>query len=84
MRQRHAVLTDAQRERAAVLRAEGMPMPWIAEDLGVLPGSLRSLTLPGSAEAHHSWLQQWARIRRQPELRALHDEFTPPEQFHRR
>lgn len=69
--------------RAAELRAEGMPGPWIAEDIDCTPSVLRRLA-PASPEAQREWLSAWAGIRRDPALYRLHRLFTPHERYHRK
>lgn len=68
-------LTEEQIERARVLRAEGMPVVWIAEDLGCSANAV-SLRFQ-NPEANTEWLRVWAKIRTNPELLALHGLFNP-------
>lgn len=74
-------LDGADLERAAVMRAEGMPASWIAEDYGVHRNSILASGLRADPAATSEWRQAWARIRRTPELLALHFEFEPRQEF---
>jgi hypothetical protein len=76
------VVTPEQRARALTLRAEGMPGPWIAEDLDVSAAVIRRIA-PGRPEDHRTWLQVWSAIRRNASMRALHDQFSPAEKYRR-
>ena len=62
--------------RAQVLRDEGMPMSWIAEDIGYDPHTIAAWTTraPGAAAA---WSQAWGEIQRHQHLMDLHWEFAP-------
>lgn len=69
-------MTDADRARVAVLRGEGMPASWIAEDLGVHVHTVQSSTPADPAEVQ-AWRSDFQHIRKDPELFALHCEFAP-------
>ncbi|MEO8261647.1 MAG: hypothetical protein ABI566_03670 [Pseudolysinimonas sp.] len=79
---RRIVVTIDQIERAGMLRAEGMPAPWIAEDLGLPPATIRRIA-PADPEGQREWLRSWGRIRAVPALLALHNEFSPANAHHR-
>lgn len=70
---KHATIRD--------LAEGGVPANWIAETVGMNPTTVRKLIIkrgwrrPG--EARRDWSTIWARIRRNPELHALHVEFAP-------
>jgi len=69
-------LTDEERERMRILVAEGMPAPWIAEDLGRSRSTVTN-NFPFGREASLEWLRAWSDIRRSPILLELHKEFAP-------
>lgn len=67
-------------DRAATLRAEGLPASWIAEDLDCRRESIfRSGILAGEAAAQ--WRSVWPAIRTNPALAALHREFQPDARY---
>jgi IS30 family transposase len=69
-------LTDAERARIVLLRAEGMPASWIAEDVGVCVDTIRT-TSPAYPAEVAEWRTQFQYIRRDAELFALHVELAP-------
>lgn len=70
------MMTAEQITRAQVLRDEGMPLPWIAEDLGLKISTVRRNTVevPGARAA---WREAWSQILRDKDLLELHWEFAP-------
>lgn len=69
-------MTDVDRARLAVLRAEGMPASWIAEDLGVHTHTVQT-AVPADPEQVAAWRSDFQHIRRNPALFALHCELAP-------
>lgn len=57
---------------------EGMVSTWIAEDIGVTAGCIRSRVGIRSEEWRREWHAVWHDIRRSSVLLALHREFAPP------
>lgn len=69
-------LSDAELDRVVELRADGMPMTWIAETIGRGAKRLR-LRFPVDPEANREWQSVWSEIMKNPDLLALHHEFAP-------
>lgn len=68
---------NAKVVRAQYLRGEeGMPMVWIAEDLGVSEHWVRKNTT-SNPEAVTEWKQAWSFIMRHPKVMELHQEIAP-------
>lgn len=74
-------LTDAERDRILVLGGEGMPVCWIAEEVGRDQGAVSKVIGP-MPERNKEWSSIWQYIRRRDALRELHDEFRPKEHRH--
>lgn len=72
-------LSAQTEERARLLLSEGLPATWVAEDLALRSDDIYpvSASIPDRAEHVLAWQQEWARIRRNPVLLALHREFNP-------
>lgn len=70
-----ATLTPEQIERIELLAADGMPKPWIAEDVGATRYQLTYLKLdPDHVKA---WQSVWSGIRHKRHLLELHNQFAP-------
>jgi hypothetical protein len=78
---RASTLTESDIERARVLRAEGVPMSWIAEDLDCRRMTLSRAGISEDPEATAEWRSAWSKIRRSDQLYALHAEFAPPRRY---
>lgn len=62
--------------RAQVLRDEGMPLPWISEDVGYSTAAVaRYTTAP--ADSEREWKTAWSQIVRSDILIKLHRELAP-------
>lgn len=62
--------TNAQRERAQILLDEGLPIRWIAEDIGVSKDAIDAL-FPGP-KADPEWVRVCASLIHRPRLLELH------------
>lgn len=78
---RQRKLEGSDLERAALLRDEGMPASWIAEDLGCRRESIFRSGIIATDEASAEWRAVWQQIRRNPVLAGMHREFQPDVQF---
>lgn len=78
---RARMLQGGDLARAAMLRDEGMPASWIAEDLDCRRESLfrSGVTAPPALAAE--WRQVWAQIRTNPTLYALHRDLQPTAEY---
>jgi hypothetical protein len=72
------LLTTEQAEWVERCAEEGMVSTWIAEDVGVTAGCIRSRIGVRSDEWRDEWHKVWHDIRRSSVLLALHREFAPP------
>lgn len=78
---RQTGLTPEQLARARVLRAEGMPASWIAEDIGRPRMVLFRAGMTTDRAALSAWASVWTAIRRSPTLLALHYELAPARHY---
>lgn len=62
--------------RAQVLRDEGMPLPWISEEVGYSTAAVRRYTT-APADAEREWKTAWSQIVRSEVLTKLHQELAP-------
>lgn len=70
-------VTPEIRRRILVLGAEGMPCPWIAEDVQLSEDTVKRVLGP-RPEAALEWRRAWSGIRHKDELYSLHCTFTAP------
>lgn len=67
---------EAKVARAQLLRAEGVPINWIAEDLGVSRHFVINHTVT-NAEANREWKKCWSFLMHDPDLLKLHYSIAP-------
>jgi predicted transcriptional regulator len=70
------ILTADERSRVVVLRTEGLPARWIAEDVGTTENTVTNICHARPEEVAE-WRTVFQQIRRDPELFALHTEIAP-------
>lgn len=70
-------LTDEEIAWARIVRAEGMPMSWVAETLGCSAQPIQKFS-PLAEDDAKEWRNAWLQIKRRPELLELHWEVSPP------
>lgn len=70
----HGAITEREMARAKILADEGMPVSWIAEDLGRNVKNLRKRIKPGRSK---EWSSAWHSIRQSSRQLELHREFAP-------
>ena len=72
--------SSADVERIKILTAEGLPTPWVAEDIGrtYMHVARVAASVPERAENVREWQIAWAQIKNHPELVELHRQFCPP------
>ncbi|MDD7930093.1 hypothetical protein [Microbacterium thalli] len=69
-------LSTEDRARVVVLRTEGLPARWIAEDLGTTENTVTNVCHARPEEVAE-WRAVFQQIRRDPELFKLHTEIAP-------
>ncbi len=69
-------LTVDERDRVVVLRTEGLPARWIAEDVGTTENTVTKVCQARPEEVAE-WRSVFQQIRRDPELFKLHTEIAP-------